>query len=210
MKKFRILIDKHKGKKAIILGCGASAKEILSEELPGNIITIGVNDIPSIYTPNYLLVVDRPDKFKGKRRSLVYNNESTGFLTQIKEWKIKNMDRRIIFELGSRRLKFLDKHRFPDKIDYSNNSPFMGVILAYKMGCTQIGLLGVDFTPDHFYQKDGEHILIKNNKFDAVQKDYNLLYNELLSKRVKIYNLSSGSKLKTIPKITLNKFTQNK
>lgn len=205
MKRFKVFKDKYAGKKALIIGCGNSANQIKGKDL-SDLLTIGVNDVGLIYWPNFLLVVDYPNKFEGKRLKLVREAESDYVATQIRDWKIKDSNKKVMFELGGKNLKFLDKDKYPNTLDYSNNSPYVGVIMAYKMGCTKIGMIGVDFTPNHFYKDDGDHILIEKKKEKVIKRDYKILYKELSKKKIKIYNLSKDSIIDTIPKLTIDDF----
>ena len=87
-----------------------------------------------------------------------------------------------------------------------NNSPYMAIILAYKMGCKKIGMLGVDFTPNHFYAKDGDHDLIQKKYINKILNHYELLYNELKKNDCLLYNLSVDSIITTVPKILPEEF----
>jgi hypothetical protein len=141
---------------------------------------------------------------------MVINTKADNFLTHIPEWKIKKKEKTVLYKLGSRsRYQHLDKDQFPDIIDYSNNSPYMAIIAAYKMGINKIGLIGVDFTDNHFYAKDGAHNLIKTNRTNTIIRDYKLLNDELKRKKVMIYNLSKESILDFLPKIEITKFISN-
>jgi uncharacterized Rossmann fold enzyme len=91
-------------------------------------------------------------------------------------------------------------------IDHFVNSPYVATILAYKLGATNIGLIGVDFTDGHFYNtSDGPHPVIKVNYLKRVNNSYQILRSELEKRGVKLYNLSKTSRL-DIPKITLSDF----
>jgi len=201
---FNKFINIHTDKTAIICGCGQSLNlikdrvDILNNE---NIITIGVNDVAKLFTPTYTVVVDSPNRFTNNRNLLITKSSSYIF-TQIVDWKIES-GKKVLFKLGlkSKLENLYDKNNI---IDYSNNSPYMACIIAYKMGCHTIALIGVDFTLNHFYAEDGEHNLIKANRLNEINNDYINLYNAFKIKNVNLYNLSENSKVLGIPKLNIN------
>ena len=195
--------DLHKDEKILILGCGTSVTKLKEIKNYNKIITIGVNDIGRFYDPTYLMVVDHPAKFEGIRYKVVHNTTSKYVFTQLKSWKIKDMSKLVKFTLGTKFLATLDEGML---LDYSNNSPFIAIILAHKMGANHIGMLGIDFTDDHFYAKDGKHNLVSRGYVDRIDKDYKVLYTELKRKGTIINNLSTDSLIKSIPQGKLSDF----
>lgn len=195
-------LDIHKGKSCIIAGCGSSLNLIKDYKI--DISIFGVNDVPKLIEPTYLVVVDNPAKFKNGRDKIVSNSNANYVFTQIPEWKI-NSGRKVLFKLGMKSsLTNLDHKN--DIIDCSNNSPYMCVIIAYKMGFTNIGLIGVDFTPNHFYAEDGNHSLVSLGQLDQINKDYKLLYNTLKARNVNLYNLNPNSEVKEVPHLNIKDF----
>jgi len=190
----------HKGKSVIVCGCGTSAT--IMKDHYEDIITIGVNDIPKLFTPTYLVVTDHPIRFAPPRRKLVMESSSKALFTCAKGWKNKNL---VSFELGSRKLAHLDSD---NRVDFCLNSPYVATGIAYKMGFTKIGLIGVDFTPNHFYARDGAHPLTRMNKIREVNEGYGILKSELLKRGVEFYNLSPSSAITAIPKMDIEKFKQ--
>jgi hypothetical protein len=188
----------HKGSKIIVCGCGTSLTDLRNAY--SNYITIGVNDVPLLFQPTYLLVTDHPGRFHGNRKDIINKSTAKHLFTCVKGWRHKSI---VHFNLGSRELKTLDR---PDAIDHFVNSPYVATILAYKLGATNIGLIGVDFTDGHFYNtSDGPHPVIKVNYLKRVNNSYQILRSELEKRGVKLYNLSKTSRL-DIPKITLSDF----
>tara|TARA_B100000963_G_scaffold349061_1_gene357547 strand:+ start:28477 stop:29085 length:609 start_codon:yes stop_codon:yes gene_type:complete len=188
----------HKGESVIVCGCGVSLNKIKSNYK--NFITIGVNDVPALFTPTYLVVTDHPIRFNQNRRNLITESSTKALFTCVKGW---NNKKTIIFELGNRRLSNLDSD---NKVDYCLNSPYVAVCIAYKMGFSKIGLIGVDFTPHHFYIKDGDHPLSQMNKLKQVNEGYRVLKLQLNKRNVDFYNLSQDSKIDSLPKISIEKF----
>ena len=197
-KKLREFIGIHPDSKIIVCGCGVSLLEF--KEHHQDWITIGVNDVPALFDPTYLLVTDHPNRFYGKRRDLVNNTKAKNLFTCVNGWRHRNI---VHFELGSKEIKSLNN---PDRIDHFVNSPYAATILAYKLGATHIGIIGVDFTDGHFYNpKDGPHPVIKSNYLKKVNSAYQSLKLALEDRGTKLYNLSQNSKLE-LPKITLEEF----
>lgn len=193
-------INIYQNQKIIVCGCGESALQLQNIQ---NQIIIGVNDIGRLLTPNYLLVVNPSSSFNENKKQSIINTKASYFFTQYQnDWNELN-DKKILIKLGTNTLSNLDN---PEKIDFSKDSPFMAVILAYKMGASKIGLIGVDFTPNHFHDKDGTHLLVKRNLFPIIDQNYNNLFNALQQRNIQLYNLSSCSLLTKIPKISLDQF----
>ena len=190
----------HTKDKIIILGCGASAVDIVDVDHSG-VILFGVNDISRLISPKYLLVVDTPAKFLGLRNKAVVQSGADYLFTQIHDWKPMKPTKKVIFQLGNNRLKNIESMEL---VDYSNNSPYMAALIAYKMGCKNIGILGVDFTKNHFYAEDGDHVLI--DRLNDIDIKYKELREKLNSKGVNLYNLSKHSALTHIPKMDMLKF----
>jgi hypothetical protein len=188
----------HSGKSVIVCGCGVSL-DIMKDHYKDT-ITIGVNDVPKLFMPTYLVVTDHPQRFAIPRRKLVMESTCKALFTCVKGWKNKNL---VSFDLGSRKLANLDSD---NKVDFCLNSPYVAAGIAYKMGFTKIGLIGVDFTANHFYARDGHHPLTQMKKIKQVNEGYGVLKNELQKRGVDFYNLSSKSNITSIPKIDIEKF----
>ncbi len=195
-------LDKHKGESCIVAGCGSSLNLLKDHKV--EIPTFGVNDVPKLFEPTYLVIVDHPHKFRNGRDQIVINSNAGYVFTQIPEWKIKS-GRQVLFKLGNRStLNNIDGKDY--LIDWSNNSPYMCCVMAYKMGFTNIGLIGVDFTPNHFYAEDGNHSLVGGGRLEEIKKDFTKLYDTLKIRNTNIYNLSPFSEIKTIPYLDIKDF----
>jgi hypothetical protein len=72
------------------------------------------------------------------------------------------------------------------------------------LGAKKIGMVGVDFTNDHFFDKTGNHKLTKHVK--NIDNEYLLLRTELEKRGVKVANLSPISQLEAWPKMDLASF----
>ena len=198
VKRLREFIGIHPDSKIIVCGCGQSLLGFKAHY--ADWITIGVNDVPALFDPTYLLVTDHPNRFYGKRAELINKSGAKHLFTCVKGWRHPNL---VHFELGSKGLKSLES---PDRMDHFINSPYVASILAYKLGAKHIGMIGVDFTDGHFYNpKDGAHPVIRSNYLKKVNSAYSSLRSALENKGVGFYNLSPISRVE-IPKISLEEF----
>lgn len=198
IKQLKEFIGIHPNSKIVVCGCGVSLISFSSHS--SDFITIGVNDVPKLFSPTYLLVTDHPNRFWGNRKDIVNGAKSKYLFTCVTGWKHPNL---VHFDLGSRELKNLDS---PNKLDHYVNSPYCAANLAYKLGAKHIGLIGVDFTDGHFYNtKDGAHPVITTNYLKKVNAAYDSLRLALERRGSLLYNLSTVSRL-DLPKITIEDF----
>ena len=209
--RFETLIDKHFDRKFIIIGCGMSALAVKDLDL-GDILTIGVNDAGGVRPLDYLTIVDALGQFTPDRLKTIIGTACSGFIAVNSDFDkhFKNVPTYKI-ELGDLNLSHLDKYLYPNKIDYSNTSTYMAVIEAYKMGASEIGIIGLDFTANHYNMEDGEHKLVaKYNQFDLINLGYGSLRTKLYELGVDFYNLSDISRIDTIPKMKLSNFIDSR
>jgi hypothetical protein len=189
----------HKGEKIVVCGCGMSLLDF--KEHHHDFITIGVNDVGALFDPTYLLVTDHAGRFNGvDRKNRVMRSTAKHLFTCAKGWRHTSL---VHFELGNRSLGNLDN---PDKLDHYLNSPYAAVNLAYKMGASHIGLIGVDFTDGHFYNpKDGKHPLMRSNYLAKLNSAYQVLTTELAKRGTILVNLSPISNL-ALRKMSVKEF----
>ena len=199
-KKLADFYQVHKGANIVVCGCGSSLMDFAQHK--DDFITIGVNDVPRLFDPTYLVVTDHMNRFPLPRRKLVMESKAKNMFTCVKGWRRPGV---VMFELGSRAQKNLDN---PNIVDHYMNSPFVAANIAYKMGAKNIGLIGVDFTDNHFYAKDGSHVLVRMKKLRDVRDAYGILHANMKKKGVMLYNLSESSRIDSIPKITIENFKQ--
>jgi hypothetical protein len=158
-----------------VLGLGES----LSEYKPNGNVTIGVNDIHSRIKTNYVVCVDNFEAFSKERLNTILNTKCCGFYTQLPCWKsVENYT-----EIKLHRLAEMDSELFR----YSNNSPFVACVLAYKLGATKIIIWGVDMNT--------HHALSKSNSFERAVKDYIKLKEDLFKRGCE---LVIGSKISAL------------
>jgi hypothetical protein len=150
--------------------------------------------------------VDKPNRFDDRRRDIIQNNKSKFFITHLlDEWKFENKNV-VSIKIGRTNLANFDTQSKDSVIDISNNSPYMACLIAYHFGARNIGLIGVDFTNNHFNSDDGVHHL--NSRMKEIETDYALLYKKLKQKGCNLYNISSTSILNALPKMNIDEFIQ--
>lgn len=144
-------------------------------------IAIGVNDIGNYFDVDYFICVDRPHKFNDERLNAIIDNPAPLY-THLKEWQtLRDNVELIELSYGRGSIKELDTDRFC----HSNNSTYVAIILAYKIGATEIHLYGVDFN---------NHKHIKDSLLDSALTDFKILFKALIEKGIKI-NITKESKL---------------
>ena len=167
-----------------------------------NHITIGVNDAGTKVWCKYLVVVNEPKTFKWDRWPSVRMNNSDFVFTHLSDLPIDNPEgRRIVVNLGKYEGLDLDNY---GSIDYTTNSPYMAIVIAYQMGARKIALVGVDFTLNHFFAETGSHVIMR--EIERVKDQYSKLGKALTGKGIKIGNLSQTSLIESWPKMTLEQF----
>lgn len=199
VKQFKDFHNIHSGKKIIVCGCGTSLNDF--KEHHSDFITIGVNDVPQAFDPTYLVVTDHPNRFNDTRKKFINESSAKYMLTCVGGWRHPRI---VHFNLGKKGSSNLDD---PEKVDHFYNSPYTSINIAYKMGATNIGIIGVDFTQGHFYAtKDGEHSLARMGYLKDLNWGYEHIYSQLKNRGVSLYNLSSISKIDTVPHMKLEEF----
>lgn len=192
-------INKFYGETFIIAGCGTSLKYYNDFS---KYFVIGVNDIERILTPDFLVVVNDYRTFTRGRWDYVRESLSPVIFTHLDNpgpiTRASNISK---IKIGGRNNPNLEDLT---KVDYTMNSPYMAAIIAYQLGARKIGMVGVDFTEDHFFANTGSHKLSKNVK--NIDQEYLVLKNNLESRGVKVANLSPISLLASWPKMDLDQF----
>lgn len=122
-----------------VIACGESALNYTNR---GN-ITIGVNDSPKIYPVDYLVCVDKPERFTRERLETIIQSTPKKFYTFLEEWReIKKEYTPIKLAKGSGVLGNINDF---STVEYSSNSAFVACVIAYQMGAKVIIVYGADF-----------------------------------------------------------------
>jgi hypothetical protein len=189
----------HAGSTIVVCGCGESLNELTE---PEQFITIGVNDVGRKFQPNYLVVVNPRDQFSGDRFTFVENSEAEYLFTQLDlELARENV---VTFNLGTNGGTDLSDGSV---LHYTQNSPYVALCLAVHMGASRIGLIGVDFTDNHFFAPTGSHPLLGH--LPVIDQQYVDLYAAIKARGVEVVNLSSTSRITAFPKQSIAEFTNS-
>jgi hypothetical protein len=130
-------------------------------------ITVGVNDIHSRIKTDFVVCVDVPSAFNDQRLETIKQTNCRGFYSQLDEWSNLPNFKKIEFNRGRGLLDGIDSEKFC----YSNSSPYVAVILAYKLGAKKIVIYGADYkTHKHFKDDSLRRVL---NDFEALRKALN-------------------------------------
>ncbi|HUF60477.1 MAG TPA: glycosyltransferase [Verrucomicrobiales bacterium] len=192
MRSFLDYRNVHCGETIVVCGCGASLNDFAE---PHRFITVGVNDVGRRFHPTYLVVVNPPSQFSPQRFQFIRDSRARCIFTQL-DLGIPH-SRIVRFRLGTRGgVDFSDPH----VLHYTQNSPYVALCLAAHLGAARIGLIGVDWTNDHFFGSTGGHPL--SRRLAQIEKEYRALSDALRKRGVAVYNLSPVSRLTCIPKIS--------
>jgi hypothetical protein len=184
--------DIHQGETIIVCGCGESLNQF---EYPEQFVTIGVNDIGRRFHPDYLVVVNPRNQFSGDRLHYLVSSQARYLFSQYDDLQIP-YPQLIKFQLGTRGGTDFNN---PNVLHYTQNSPYIALCLAIHMGAKRIGLIGVDFTDNHFFGKTGTHPLVA--RLGQINQEYAALLQTCRNKDIEVVNLSPISRLIALPKV---------
>jgi hypothetical protein len=122
---------------------------------PSGIVTIGVNDVGRRLHPDYLVVVNPAGQFAPDRLAHITASQARFIFTQYSDLPVSR-EKTVRFTLGTHNGTDFSR---ADVLHYTQNSPYVATCLAIHMGAKRIGLIGVDFTDNHFFAKTGRHPL---------------------------------------------------
>lgn len=190
----------HAGEKIVVCGCGTSSSGFLGRH--EDFVTIGVNDLCRLFTPTYTVVVNDRTSFNDDRWRHIKSCGSKNIFTHLtkpEQLPVDNRSSIVQLKLGRHGGTSWQDGR----VDYTSNSPYIAVLVAAWMGAKSVGVIGVDWTPDHFFAKTGDHSL--SRRFELINAEYTRLHESLRSDGIELVNLSDISKL-TIPKRSIKEF----
>lgn len=196
----------HAGKKAIVFGCGTSVRlfDQYKENRPKDLLILGVNDIGEYITPDYNCIFDSPDQFSKKRLQTIIDTPSP-IVTNCREWERYGKETYIVNFNG--RETWHDFQR-DNTIAYGIVSPYTACVVAHHLGIQTIGLLGVDFTPDHYNRKDGDHN--QTYRVKEIDDEFGRLAEELWIRGTRLVNLSPTSRIESLEKVGIDEFMLDK
>ncbi|MBY6263643.1 hypothetical protein EI613_17230 [Azospirillum sp. 412522] len=188
--------NRHVGSTVVVCGCGESLSGFTA---PEHFITIGVNDVGRLFQPDYLVVVNHRNQFRGDRFRHVESSQAQALFSHL-QLGVPH-PRQVRFTLGRKGGTELES---PDSLPYTRNSPYIAVCLALHMGARRVGLIGVDFTDHHFFAATGKHPLTR--ELQQIDAEYGKLAQAWRARGVEIVNLSPVSRLRQLPKSSLATF----
>ncbi len=187
----------HAGETVLVCGCGASLTNLRSKP---EITTIGVNDVGRHFDPDYLVVLNPKSQFKPDRFAAIEATRARAVFSSVAGFSLPGVEV-VPLRLGKRGGTEVS----PDgRIPHTRNSPYVALTLALFFGAKRVGLLGVDFTDDHFFGKTGPHPLARELR--AIDKEYRRIFDLAAQNGVEIVNLSRQSRLSALPKADLEDF----
>ena len=182
----------HRDETIVVCGCGRSLAAFAEYR---QFMTIGVNDVGRLFEPTYLVVLNPRSQFSANRFDYVAGSRARAVFTQL-DLGISH-PQIVRFSLGQQNGVAFDS---PNVLPYTRNSPYVAVCLAALMGAKRIGLIGVDFTDDHFFGRTGRHPL--TGQLAAIDQQYQRLEAALRARGVSVVNLSGESRLTAFRKGT--------
>jgi methyltransferase family protein len=187
----------HAGGTIVVCGCGTSLSTL---DRPSRFVTIGVNDVGRLFQPDYLVVLNPRQQFRGDRFKYVAESKARALFTHL-DLGIEHPNI-VRFRLGRRAGTDVDDSI---TLPYTRNSPYVAMALAMYMGAKRIGVVGVDFTDDHFFGNTGRHPLAR--ELPVIDQEYKRLYAACRARGIEVFNLSETSRLTAFPKLSLRDFT---
>lgn len=187
----------------VVMGCGPSVLNL--QPFLDKCFTIGVNDIGDFCDPDMLVLLDEKQVFTDTRYETIINTRPKMIASQFKCWDKYITAPHNFFQLviGSRGFNKFDEDLSRGRIPVATTSTYVATILAYYMGFKRIGMIGVDFTQNHYNNNDGVHKL--NRRLQEVIDSYTGLYSKLKENGVEFWNLSVESVI-PVPKMDLKEF----
>ena len=188
--------DYHSGETILVCGCGSSLSRVVA---PERFVTIGVNDVGRLFQPDYLVVLNPLQQFRADRARYIEESRASALFTQLP--LAINHPHIVRFRLGTRGGVSFNN---PSVLHYTRNSPYLALCLAIHMGAKRVGIIGVDFTDNHFFGATGRHPL--TGEFAQIEREYQHLYESCQRMGVEVLNLSQESRLTAFPKMTPEDF----
>ncbi len=194
----------HRGSSIIVYGLGASMG-LLPKDFY-HYPSIGVNDIGRSMTPAYLLNVNNRSQYKGDRYDHIRDTKASSLFTHVPKEQPGVLVPIIEFKIQKNPGGFeVDREYL---VPHYRCSPYMACALAAYMGATKIGLIGCDFTDNHFWAPTGRHRL--TGELSGIDKQFGAMAEVFKMKGISLVNLSPMSLLKALPKEDFHAWNKNK
>ena len=187
--------QRHVHKKFLVCGLGPSL-ENLPDEIPDDIITIGVNHIWERRQPRYLLLMDRPSAFEKKDKIdvILESEPEAAFISHAVAplWKKFGMENVVPWMDCS--ISLAPDHTIPSWFDRQAQlhiftmSTTSAISLAGFMGASQIGVIGMDL--------QGHTLMSRLDRIDRALMKFNCW---LGKQHIDMVNLSPTSMVESLP-----------
>lgn len=193
--------DRHRGARAVVAGCGPSVRDGFTP--PADAIVIAVNDADRYIRPTYLLLIDTPRVFTADRlETIAHTRAARVFVSSAfyKEWRHFFGPRQVTWVAEVAKLD--QPHpgwwnvKGEPQIHQMGGSPYSATSLAGFLGCTHIGLIGVDL---------GDHPRFRH-ELPLEEKRWTRLRDFLAGHGRELVNLSSVSALRCLPHVPLEEW----
>jgi hypothetical protein len=188
----------HRAELIFVLGNGPSVSEMtrFKEEL-STFTTVGVNRIPLLFEPTYLLFLDV--RVWLTDRELIERSKSIKFCSD-----------RIPVPFFNRFARYRSKTRddvlsdsYSKGLFWSRSSVVPAVNLAYLFGASAIALIGVDLNDaSHFYDERGKYSEFLHR--DEILEHLYIMSRALLQRGVQCYDSSPFGRVRGFQKISLS------
>lgn len=177
------LRNTHEGETFVVCGCGPSIELMVQ---PSHYRTIGVNDVPRWFSPDYLLIVDSPRQIGDERWTFVEKFEGPLLGPSVKPPRP-----RLRCSAWYAYTHKISQHPLSigKELHTSNNTPFIACMAALYMGAKRVGLLGVDITEGHGLR----------STLGRIAQDYARLGEFCRGKGIPLEMLSDRSAIKVLP-----------
>jgi hypothetical protein len=194
LQRFADFRDRHRGAAVVVCGCGRSLASLAA---PERYVTVGVNDVGRQFTPDYIVVVNDRRQFTSERYRHIEGSTARAVFTQLPDLEVPGS---VVVRFGLGRRAGVARPT-DDRLDFTNNSPYVAVNLARHLGAGRIGLIGVDFTDDHFFARTGRHPL--RGQLARIDAEFAALAAACRAEGVDLVNLSPSSLLRSLPRARL-------
>jgi LPS sulfotransferase NodH len=194
--------DLHVAEKIVVCGLGESLNELKS---PADYVTIGVNDIGRVFTPNYLVVVDNKKRLGLERYAHILKSKAD-CLFAVNDIDTGDHPFVVRFPLRKHTWADLCDVNYLDYLSRPWYSPYIALELAAIMGARRIGMIGVDFADNHAFATTGPYP--GDRHIAKVDADFRTLNGTLTEWGVKVFNLSFRSHLTAFPRLALDDFAR--
>ena len=203
----------HKDKAVLVCGCGSSLHDLHLRSYE-KVITIGVNAIGRIFTPDYLVFADdmqlqllfaqtHPD-YDNPHYILHSQAQSIFMYDHIYRHNLKYFPTEQInkiVEMPAQHIRNTQVYQ-RSHIYYSETSPMLALSLAIFMGAKTVGVVGFDFTGNYAWDNKYYNKSYFNSRFEQINSDLETLVRLSTQQHgIKFMNFSKISRFECIQKV---------